>query len=128
MTTVPTYGDLTEAEQLAALRPVAQEAAVAFGLSVHRLEVLLHGYNTTYELQTSTGQRFAMRLNTNSTSSPQEAAAQQAWQQAIGEHTTVRVPVPVPTTDGTWCATVPAPALGRSVLATCAHWLPGPNM
>lgn len=128
MTTRPAYPDLTDDEQAEALRPVAVAAADAFGLEVHRLEVHLHAYNTTYALETDSGERFALRINTNSTSPRDEIDAQQAWQLSIAEDTPVLVPTPLPTTDGQWCASVQSEALGREVLVTCAGWLLGPDV
>jgi len=122
------YHDLTDEEQAEALRPVALEAAVRFGLEEHRLEVLLHAYNTTYSLETVSGERFALRVNTNSTSDEAEIATQQAWQLAIAEHTPVRVATPRRTVEGPWCASVDSAALGRTTLVTCASWLEGDDV
>ncbi|QDO87011.1 phosphotransferase [Ornithinimicrobium ciconiae] len=128
MTTGPTYADLTDEEQAEALRPVAVAAAASFGLPVDRLDVHLHSYNTTYALDTDTGERFALRINTSSTSPREEIATQQAWQLAIAQQTPVRVPTPLRTTDGQWCAAVQSQVLGRELLVTCADWLPGPDV
>ncbi|WP_161958478.1 phosphotransferase enzyme family protein [Ornithinimicrobium cavernae] len=128
MTAGPAYLGLSDEEQAEALRPVALGAAADFGLEVHRLELTLHAYNTTYAVETVDGQRFALRVNTNSTSPPEEVVAQQAWQLAIAEQTPVRVATPLRTTDGRWCAVVDSDALGREVLVTCASWLDGPDV
>lgn len=122
------YTDLTDEEQAEALRPVAVEAAARFGLEVHRLEVLLHAYNTTYSLEAVTGERFALRINTNSSSVPSEVLAQQSWQLALAEETPVQVPSPLRTTDGAWFAAVPSSVLGRELLVTCATWLEGDDV
>src|SRR5690606_12254227 len=126
------YADLPHEQQAEALRPVVLAAADAFGLAVHRLEVRLHAYNTTYEttyeLQTVGGERFALRINTNSTSPEPEILAQQLWQLAIARETTVLVPRPIATADGRWCARVPSRALGRDLLVTCASWLEGDDV
>lgn len=124
----PAYAALSDDDQAEALRPVALGAAAAFGLEVERLEVLLHAYNTTFALTTPTGERHALRVNTNSASTEAEVMTQQLWQVAIAEETTVRVPVPHATVDGRWCARVPSTALGRDVLVTCASWLEGPDV
>lgn len=126
--TTTTYGDLSDEEQAEALRPVALAAAAAFGLQVHRLEVHLHAYNTTYAVDTVSGDRFALRINTASTSPREEIATQQTWQLALAEETSVQVPTPRRTTDGQWCAAAHSEALGREVLVTCASWLEGPDV
>lgn len=128
MTSGTAYLELTSAQQAEALRPVAVAAAADFGLQVHRLEAHLHSYNTTYSLETTAGERFALRINTSSTSPRSEIDAQQAWQLAIAEETAVPVPTPVRTTDGRWCTAVESEALAREVLVTCAGWLAGPDV
>lgn len=124
------YVDLTDEEQAEALRPVAAEAAARFGLSVARLDVLTHSYNTTFSLLTAQGRRLALRLGTNSSSDPAAVVAQQEWQVAIAEDpaTDVLVPRPLRTTEGDWFAMVPSEALGREVLVTCATWLEGADV
>lgn len=124
------YQDLSSAEQEQALLPVARAAAEQFGLPVAGLEPHTHAYNTTFALRTDDGEQFALRVNTNSTSSPAQVLAQQAWQVALAQETEVLVPEPRRTTDGAWYATVPAPVspLGRDAVVTCASWLPGPDV
>lgn len=119
------YASLTDAEQVEALRPVALDAAAAFGLEVAVLEPLLHSYNTTFSLQATDGRRFALRLGTNSKSTVAHARAQQAWVAAIAAETEVRVPEPLRGADGEAWVLVQAPPLGREVLVTAASWLEG---
>jgi Ser/Thr protein kinase RdoA (MazF antagonist) len=126
--TTTAYADLGDEEQAEALRPVALEAAGAFGLQPHRLQMVTHSYNTTFSLITPEGGRWALRVNTSSTSTVEEVLAQQAWQLAIASGTPVRVPVPLRTATGEWCALVASEALGRQVLVTCASWLEGPDV
>lgn len=122
------YGQLTDAEQVEALRPVAVGAAEAFGLTVHRLEVHRHAYNTTFAVHTTDGQQWALRVNTNSASQAAEIATQQAWQLALAHQTPVLVPTPRRTVEGDWCARIPSEPLGREVLVTCANWLAGDDV
>ena len=46
----PAYPDLPEERQVEVLRAVAGEAALAYGLDVAHLAVVLHGFNTTFRL------------------------------------------------------------------------------
>lgn len=119
------YEHLGEAEQVEALRPIALRGAEAFGLGVERMELVLHAFNTTFAIDASDGRRFALRVGTNSLSTPAHAVAQQSWLRAIAEQTDVRVPEPLQTPDGQWFVQADAPALGRPVLVTVASWLEG---
>ena len=46
------FGKLTYLGQVRALRPLAEEAAVRFGLSEARLTLIQHGENATYRVDT----------------------------------------------------------------------------
>ena len=121
MTHEPGYEDLWEEDQVEVLRPVALAAAEAFGLEVARMEVVLHAYNTTFAVDTPDGRRVALRVGTNSKSTPANVVAQQSWQRAITEQTDVVVPDPLraPTAGGSW------PSPRRRSAATSSS--PGPR-
>lgn len=122
------YRDLPEAEQIEALRPVAVAATDRFGLDVVRLELVAHEFNTTFAVDTAGGARYALRVHTNSVSTPANVAAQQSWQRAIAADTDVLVPAPLTTSDGEWYAEVESDAFGRPLLVTAASWLPGDDV
>ena len=61
---------LDDEGQVEVLRAVALQAAEEFGLGVRRLALVLHAYNTTFRLDTDDGRRLALRVNTNSHSTP----------------------------------------------------------
>ncbi len=122
------YEDLDEESQVAALRRVAVAAAGAFGLAVHRLEPVLHGFNTTFRLDTDDGRTLALRVNTNSVSTPPHVAAQQAWVHAIARDTDVAVPDAVTGPDGRAVVAVPCPELRRDLLCVVNTWLDGPDV
>lgn len=119
------YDELGEAAQVEALRAIALRAATAFGIEVARLELLLHGYNTTFALHATDGSRFALRVATNSHSTTEHVIAQQAWIEAIAAETDVLVAPPLRSADGSWFVEVDAPPLGRPLLVTIAGWLDG---
>ena len=81
------YAGLDEADQVEVLRRVALAAAEAFGLGVRDLTLVLHAFNTTFALDTDDGRRLALRVNTNSQSTPAHIAAQQAWLHALATET-----------------------------------------
>ncbi|QKE84681.1 phosphotransferase [Arthrobacter sp. NEB 688] len=119
------YDELDEEGQVEALRPTALDAAEAFGLDVERMEVLLHAYNTTFRIDTRDGERCALRVGTNSKSTPANVLAQQAWQEAIATETEVVVPRSLRSTRDEWFVRSEPAALGRPVLVTAASWLEG---
>ncbi|QIM20792.1 phosphotransferase [Phycicoccus sp. HDW14] len=119
------YAALDEESQVEALRPAALAAAADFGLDVHRMEVVLHAYNTTFRVDTTDGRRVALRVGTNSKSTPGNVIAQQAWQAAIATDTDVLVPRPLRTRAGDWSTTGAVVGVDHPVLVTAASWLEG---
>ncbi len=122
------YTGLDDEGQVEVLRGVALQAADAFGLGVRDLALVLHAYNTTFRLDTDDGRRLALRVNTNSHSTPEHIVAQQEWLHAIAAGTDVLVPDPLRTPDGGWAVVVPCPQWGGPLHATVASWLDGDDV
>ena len=122
------YAGLDEADQVEVLRRVALAAAEGFGLGVRDLTLVLHAFNTTFALDTDHGRRLALRVNTNSQSTPAHIAAQQAWLHALATETDVLVPDPVAAPGGGWHVAVDCPAWGGPLNVTVASWLDGADV
>lgn len=122
------YLDLPDDEQVEALRPVAVAAAAEFGLDVAALELVAHAFNTTFAVVGRAGERHALRVHTNSVSTPANVVAQQSWQHAIAAETGVLVPDPLRALDGRWYAEVDSEALADTFEVTAASWLDGPDV
>jgi Ser/Thr protein kinase RdoA (MazF antagonist) len=122
------YTALDEESQVEVLRRVALDAGAAFGLVVTEVALVLHAYNTTFRLDTDDSRRLALRVNTNSKSTPSHIAAQQAWQHALAAETDVPVPDPVATPEGAWQVRVDCPEWGGALHATVASWLEGDDV
>lgn len=122
------YAALDEESQVEVLRRVALAAAEGFGLGVRDLVLVLHAYNTTFRLDTDDGRRLALRVNTNSKSTPAHIAAQQAWLHALSTETSVLVPDPVVAPGGGWYVAVDCPEWGGPLHTTVASWLDGDDV
>ncbi len=122
------FADLDDDAQVEVLRPAALAGAAAFGLDVARMEPVAHAFNTTFALDTVAGERWALRVHTNSVSTPENVRAQLAWQRALAEESEVEVPAPRQTRDGEWFAEVACPGFGGPVLVTVSGWLDGPDV
>ena len=122
------YADLDDDAQVEVLRPAALAGAAAFGLDVARMEPVAHAFNTTFALDTVAGERWALRVHTNSVSTPENVRAQLAWQAALADGEAVRVPRPLRASDGEWFARVACPGFGGPALVTVSGWLDGPDV
>lgn len=122
------YADLDEAGQVALLRPIAVDGAAALGLNAVAIELALHGYNTTFKVTTTDGSAYAVRVLTNSASTPPHLEAQHAWMHALSRDTSLLVPDPVVGPDGVSHAMVSSDALPHPARVVAATWLPGQEL
>ena len=119
---------LSKRAQVSRMRSVALEATRDFPLSVDRLTLLEHGFNTTFRVDTTDGRKLAMRINVNSRRSSANIAAETQWLDALARDTDLTVPVPLRTVDGRLTTTVYSPDLGRNLSVTVFSWLNGRDL
>ncbi len=122
--TIP-FAQMTQRQQLITLRPQALAACALFGIVPVSLHVVNHGFNTTYAVSSITGERYALRLGTNSLRDAAGLAAELQWIDALSADGQVSVPTPHKTPTGQWSLALPGAALHRAIPATMSHWLPG---
>jgi Ser/Thr protein kinase RdoA (MazF antagonist) len=123
-----TFASLSTRAQVTRLRLTALEALRAYPIEVTVLELLNHGFNTTFRVRTLSGERFALRLNVNSKRSAQQIGAEMAWIAALARDTDLNLPVPQTTRDGRLLTHVHSPDLGRDLPAALFSWLPGKDL
>lgn len=122
------FEDRSVRGQVALLRPSAWEVLRQYPIEVASLRLLNHGFNTTFRVDTTDGQRFALRLNVNSRRTDAFIGAEMAWLAALSEETDLWVPTPQRTHDGALLTHVDCPALGRRIPAALFAWLPGRDL
>jgi Ser/Thr protein kinase RdoA (MazF antagonist) len=86
------------------------------------------GFNFTYQVKLTNGEKFALRLNINSRRSSENLFGEVAWTSALAEDSRVTVPVPQRTRDGGLFVVLDDPLMERSVPAVLYSWLPGRNL
>lgn len=122
------FAELSSRAQTVRLRAAALEVLRHWPIEVARVRLLLHGYNTTYRVDTADGQKFALRLDVNHRKPLPQLHAEMAWLDALARDTELVVPVPRPTLDGGFTAAVHVPSIGRELEAALFSWLPGPDL
>lgn len=116
------YTSLSPEDQVELLRAVAVEGAEAFGIEPVVVELVLHGFNTTFKVVGTDQVPVAVRVNTNSFSTPAHVIAHSTWMRDLARDTDLTLPVPLLTADGHTFVEVE----GRIV--TAASWLEGPDV
>lgn len=122
------FADLGHRRQLDRLRELAREAWSHYGEPASRIRLFRHGFNSTYSVQTDSGERYALRLNVNSVHDLAGIRTELAWVRALAVETDLSVPRPRLTPDGRDHVVLSTPDFGRNVVAVAYHWLPGPDV
>lgn len=121
------FADVARRTQLGRLRGAAERALTAYALEGASLRLVLHEFNATYRVDHD-GQRFALRINTNSPHGVAAVQAEAAWVDAIRTDTELLVPEPVRTADGGLSTAVEVDGLDGQRGAVLYRWLDGPDL
>ncbi|MEZ5296070.1 MAG: phosphotransferase [Ilumatobacteraceae bacterium] len=126
------FAERSTRSQVSRLRRVAERAVADYPFDVDRLRLVLHGYNTTFRVDTTDGRTFALRVNVNSRRADEHLAAEAAWLAALGADPVVSeriaVPVPVRTRDGSLRTTAWSDDLEADLPVLVTSWLPGRDL
>jgi Ser/Thr protein kinase RdoA (MazF antagonist) len=116
------YASLSTRAQVARLKPIGMRFCDLFGIEGARLRLLNHGFNTTFGVVSSFGERFALRINVNSFRGRAEIGAELAWVGALAQDTDLRVPTP-----RAGLGEIESEEFGKTVYGALYSWLPGPT-
>lgn len=125
---VKPFAKVTSRTQINRLRGLARRALPAWGLAEADLRLLVHGYNTTFRVDTTDGRRFALRVNTQPHKTAEHLCGEVAWLAALSAETDLHVPTPQPTRAGELSATIASPDHERPLPMVLFSWLDGPNL
>jgi Ser/Thr protein kinase RdoA (MazF antagonist) len=107
---------------------VALRAVEHYDISVASVRLINAGFNFTYRVQTTSGEKYALRLNINSRRSIENLSGEVSWTSALARDSQVRVPVPQHTRDGELFMVLDDQRMEREVPAVLYSWLPGRNL
>ena len=124
--TVP-FADLSRRGQMRRLRAAADRVLAAYGLDEAVLRLVNHDFNATYRVDHE-GERYALRINTNSPHGVAAVEAEAVWVDALAADTDLVVPQPVRTTEGDLAAGIEITGLEGERGAVLYRWLDGPDL
>ena len=117
-----TFAKMTGEQQVESLIPWAQAVLGAYGLTGAKIESINHEFNSTFKVTSQAGERFALRVNVNSTKSIDNLRAEIFWMSKI---TQVKTPTPVARQDGEYISSAWHDASARDLNAVLFTWLEG---
>lgn len=122
VTAINVFSELNTAEQIASLADCLSEILAQYGLGDYRAESINHEFNSTFAVTSESGERFALRINVNSTRSLEDLNAEIFWVNSI---TAVKTPKPVANLAGESVTLGWHEASARTLNAVLYSWLEG---
>jgi Ser/Thr protein kinase RdoA (MazF antagonist) len=116
------FENLSTEDQIGSLTSCVQGILSQFDLDVAGFESINHGFNSTFKITTVSGERFALRVNVNSTKTLENLRAEVQWVQGIRD---VLVPTPIANSSGEFITFAHHDASGRTLPAVLFSWLEG---
>ena len=122
MNEIKPFADMTIDEQIASMDGCLAEILGQYDLGEYEAESINHEFNSTFKVTTASGAKFALRINVNSSRTPENLNAEIFWIQAIKS---VTVPKPVLNRAGDAISHGWHDATGRQLAAVLYTWLEG---
>ncbi len=111
--------------QIARLRQLAEVALAAYDLPPARLTLIAHLFNTTFRVDTATGQRYVLRIHRAGTPTVESVGSELAWLSALRRDTLLEVPAPVPTRSDSLLTLAAVHSISNPHICVLFRWLPG---
>ncbi|MDQ3929550.1 MAG: phosphotransferase [Chloroflexota bacterium] len=119
------FEHLSRRVQIPRLRKLASVALSAYDLGMVRLTLLAHLFNTTFRVDTGTGERYVLRIHRAGAPTVESVGAELAWLQALRRDTNLEVPDPVQTRTGTLLTVAQAATVPSPHICVLFRWLNG---
>ncbi len=131
---LPPFATLTHRGQVRRLRVLALNALREYSLTLRRVRLIQHSYNTIFRVDTVEGQKYVIRINLPNARSLAQIKSEMAWLAALGRDTALKIPVPLANRNGDLVTTATAPGVatpeGVVEPRHCAvfSWVPGKDL
>jgi Ser/Thr protein kinase RdoA (MazF antagonist) len=119
------FEQLHRRTQVGRLRQLAIVALAEYDLPPARLTLISHFSNTTFRVDTATGQRYVLRIHRTGTPTVETVGAELAWLTALRRDTLLEVPTPIPTRAGSLLTVVSTHNVPRPHICVLFRWMPG---
>jgi Ser/Thr protein kinase RdoA (MazF antagonist) len=119
------YLEFSQEQQIAAVSNLVPTLLDQYSVQDAEFENINHGFNSSFKVTTSSGDKFALRINTNSKKSPSEIEGEVLLLEYLANNEVLNSPKPIRTMDGETFSRVQADFLDREILAVLCHWIDG---
>ncbi len=122
------YAELSTRAQILRLRSEALTILEQYPIAVARVRCISHSFNTIFRVDTTDGQKFALRINVNSRRPMAALNAEIAWLEALKTDTDLILPQPQARKDSGFISSFYSNTLGRNTAAVLFSWLAGKDL
>ena len=111
--------------QTDSLTMFAREILKKYGISDAEVECINFEFNATFSVSTQSGQKFALRLNINSTRVLSNILAETQWVRELARIPSINVPAPIATLDDQFVVSALHDESGQMIYGVMYSWLEG---
>ena len=111
--------------QTDSLTSFAREILKKYGINDAEVECINFEFNATFSVSTQSGQKFALRLNINSTRVLSNILAETQWVRDLARIPSINVPTPIATLDDQFVVSALHDDSGQKIYGVMYSWLEG---
>lgn len=111
--------------QIRLMRRLAEAAVAEYDLPPVRLTLMAHLFNTTFRVDTSTGESYVLHIHRSGTPTVETVRSELEWLAAIRRDTALEVPIPMATRSGSLLTVSEVPGVVAPHICVLLGWLPG---
>lgn len=111
--------------QTDSLTMFAREILTKYGISDAEVECINFEFNATFAVSTESGQKYALRLNINSTRVASNILAETQWVRELARIPSINVPAPIATLDDQFVVSALHQDSGQMIYGVMYSWLEG---
>jgi Ser/Thr protein kinase RdoA (MazF antagonist) len=119
------FGDLTRVGQARRLRQMALVALERYDLELRRVTTMSTDLNGVFRVDTTSGERFVLRITPPAWRSAAETHSEIAWLRALARETDIEPVQPLPNRAGEYITTVAVDGVPESRRCVLFSWVPG---
>jgi Ser/Thr protein kinase RdoA (MazF antagonist) len=114
--------------QTDSLTVLAHEILKKYGISLAEVECINFEFNATFAVSTESGQKFALRLNINSSRVFSNILAETQWVRDLARIPSINVPTPIAALDDSYVVSAVHADSGQTIYGVMYSWLEGEEL
>ena len=114
--------------QTDSLTKFAHEILKKYGISDAEVECINFEFNATFSISTVSGQKYALRLNINSTRVASNIQAETQWVRGLSRTPSINVPTPIASLADTYLVSAIHADSGQEIFGVMYSWLEGEEL